>query len=243
MERIYTGAHNSKGERIFPGGMSKGSEYEWSPRFVGKDGALPSIIDPNGMIGQFARYLAYFEDGPNSKTDTGRHPLTFDFDRDAPRLALTEVLYNAQNPDLRKFRDAGNKLVLYHGWDDMEVPPAMSVDYYETATKTMGGIEATQAFFRLFMVPGMAHCRRGPGADALDYISTIETWVEEGEGPDPWMSYHLKTPQAYAGLPRIRYPLSEEAVEWSRPVYPYPAVARWSGEGDWKDPGTWERGE
>ena len=237
VERIYAGAHNSKGERIFPGGMAKGSEYEWSPAFVGKDGAMPSILNPNGMIGQFARFLTYWQDGPGTGTD----PMTLDFDRDPPRFALTEALYNAQNPALRKFRDAGNKLILYHGWDDLEVPPGLSVDYYETAAKTMGGYDATQEFFRLFMVPSMAHCRRGPGADALDYISAIENWVEKGDAPDSWMSYRLKQPQAYNGLPRIRYPLNEEDYDWSRPVFPYPDVATWSGEGDWRDPGTWKK--
>lgn len=237
VERIYKGAHNSKGQRIFPGGMSKGSEYEWSPAFVGRDGTLPAVLNRNGMIGQFARYLAYWEDGDGPGTD----PLTFDWDRDPPRLALTEALYNAQNPDLRKFRDAGNKLILYHGWDDLEVPPNLSVDYYETATKTMGGLDATQEFFRMFMIPSMAHCRRGPGADALDYISAIEAWVEDGQAPDQWMSHKLKKPQAYNGLPRLRYPLDPEVIDWSRPVYPYPATAKWSGEGDWKDPTTWER--
>lgn len=238
-EKIYGGAYNSKGERLFPGGMSKGSEYEWGGAFIAEEGKVAGVLNPNGMIGQFSKYLAFWEDGDGP----GASPLTFDFDRDPPRLALTEALYNAQNPDLRKFRDAGNKLVLYHGWDDMEIPPGLSVDYYETATATMGGLEKTQEFFRLFMVPGMAHCRRGPGADALDSISTLEAWVEEGQAPDEWMSYHLKQPQAYNGLPRIRYPLEEDAYDWSRPIYPYPATAVWSGEGDWKDPATWVREE
>jgi hypothetical protein len=161
VEKIYAGARSSAGVRLFPGGMSKGSEYEWSPGFVPVGDALPAILNPNGMIGQFARYLAFWADGDVSPTNPGASPLTFDFDRDPPRLALTEALYNGQNPDLRKFRDAGNKLILYHGWDDMEVPPAMSVDYYETAARTMGGYEATQDFFRLFMIPSMAHWSNG----------------------------------------------------------------------------------
>lgn len=235
VERIYAGAHNSKGERLFPGGMSKGSEYEWSPAFVAADGAAPRVLNANGMIGQFARYLAFWEDGNGPGSD----PLTFDWDRDPPRLALTEALYNAQNPDLRKFRDAGNKLVLYHGWDDLEIPPGLSVDYYETAAKTMGGYDATQEFFRLFMIPGMAHCRRGAGADAFDTLSAIEAWVETGKAPLALTTYHLKKPQAYNGLPRIRYPIPDDAHDWTRPVYPYPATATWSGDGDWKEAESW----
>ncbi|MEQ9445150.1 MAG: tannase/feruloyl esterase family alpha/beta hydrolase [Rhodospirillaceae bacterium] len=239
VERIYAGAHNSKGERIFAGGMSKGSEYEWAPAFVASAGAMPAILNPNGMIGQFARYLAFWQDGGGEHNNPGSDPLTFDWDRDPPRLMLTETLYNAQNPDLRKFRDAGNKLVMYHGWDDLEIPPALSVDYYETASKTMGGYAATQEFFRLFMIPGMAHCRRGPGADAFDTLSALEQWVEQGSAPAALTAYHLKQPQAYNGLPRLRYPIAEDTYDWSRPVYPYPASAVYAGEGDWKVPQSW----
>jgi feruloyl esterase len=239
VNRIYDGAHNSKGEKIFPGGMSRGSEYEWSPAFVGptsSEGVKSNgaILGRQSMIYQFTQYLTFFDDpGP------GYDPMSFDWDRDPPRLMLTETLYNAQNPDLRKFKADGNKLILYHGWDDMEIPPGLSVDYYETATRTMGGPEATRDFFRLFMIPGMAHCRRGPGADGFDPVIALENWVERGQAPDFILTYKMVKDQPYAGLPRLRFPLKREDYAWTRPVYAYPNVTAYTGSGDWKDPANW----
>ena len=239
VNRIYGGAHNSKGEKIFAGGMSRGSEYEWVPPFVGAaqaDGAKTngSILNRQSMIYQFTQYLTFFNDpGP------GYDPMTFDWDRDPPRLMLTETIYNAQNPDLRKFKAAGKKLILYHGWDDAEIPPGLSVDYYETATKTMGGPISTRDFFRLFMIPGMAHCRRGPGADGFDPVIALEAWVEKGQAPEFILTHKMAKDQPYAGLPRLRFPLKREDYTWTRPVYAYPDVATYKGKGDWQDPSTW----
>jgi feruloyl esterase len=242
LTRIYQGAHDSKGRRLFTGGMALGSEYEWAPGFVGTDGRAGAIVAPllqstagsTGMITQFAQYLAFFND-----PGAGYNPLSFDWDKDPQRLALTEVWYNAQNPDLRRFQAAGGKLIMYHGWDDMEIPPAQSVDYYELTTRTMGGLDATRDFFRLFMVPGMAHCRRGPGADAFDVITALEDWVERGTAPDTMLAYKLVKPQSYLGLPRIRFPLAREAYTATRILPAFPGVARWSGQGDVNDAAAW----
>lgn len=239
VKRIYEGAHNSKGEKLFPGGMARGSEYEWSPAFVGPtraDGTRTpgAILDRSSMIYQFTQYLTFFDDpGP------GYDPMTFDWDRDPPRLMLTETLYNAQNPDLRKFKAAGKKLILYHGWDDMEIPPGLSVDYYDTVVNTMGGLEATRDFFRLFMIPGMAHCRRGPGADGFDPVIALEAWVETGRAPEFILTHKMVKDQPYAGLPRLRFPLKREDYTWTRPVYAYPDVTLYDGDGDWQDPANW----
>lgn len=239
VNKIYDGAKNSKGDLLFPGGMARGSEYEWSPAFVGAntpDGKKTNglALAPSSMIYQFAQYLTFFNDpGP------GYNPMSYDWDRDPQRLMLTETFYNAQNPDLRKFKANGSKIILYHGWDDLEIPPGLSLDYYETAARTMGGYEATREFFRLYMVPGMAHCRRGPGADGLDVITAIENWVEKGQAPDALPAYKMAKDQPYNGLPRLRFPLKPEDYVWVRPVYAYPDVATWDGKGDWKDPASW----
>ena len=232
--RIYAGAHDSKGRRLFPGGMAPGSEHQWAPAFVGSGDRPPLVLDPNGMIPDFLRYLSFHDDLPADYS-----PMAFDWDRDTPRLAMQETLYNAQNPDLRAFEARGGKLILYHGWDDLEIPPYLTLDYYDVVTRAMGGSDATRAFFRLFMVPGMAHCRRGPGADAIDYLSALENWVEKGEAPDRLLARHLVKEQSYLGLPPLRFPLDRATYDWTRPVAPYPAVARWSGRGDWRDAATW----
>jgi feruloyl esterase len=78
----------------------------------------------------------------------------------------------------------------------------------------------------------MAHCRRGPGGDTVDWITALENWFEKGAAPDKVIVHHLKTEQNYLGLPRLRHPLPEGSYDRTRPVFPYPAITKPSGRGD-----------
>ena len=107
----------------------------------------------------------------------------------------------------------------------------------------MGGPATTQEFFRLFMLPGVAHCRRGPGADAYDYLSYMEQWVEQGNAPERIDGAHMRQEQPHDGLPPLRFPLNRNAIGFTRPVFPYPAVAEYAGSGDVKNGANWQRAE
>jgi feruloyl esterase len=144
---------------------------------------------------------------------------------------MAEALFgNANNPDLRKFAGAGGKMILYQGWADQSDIPSDALDYYETASKVMGGREATEKFFRLFMVPGMNHCWGGDGAFAIDYLSYMEAWVERGQAPDMMLGSHLTD---YSR--GVYFPLDKSKVTFTRPIYPYPKQARYTGTGDPND--------
>ena len=43
---------------------------------------------------------------------------------------------------------------------------------------------------RLFMVPGMDHCRGGPGPDTWDRLAPLVDWVENGKAPDSLVATH-----------------------------------------------------
>ena len=116
----------------------------------------------------------------------------YDFDRDFQRGDVLDWARYGMNPDLRRFRDAGGKMILWHGWDDNEVAAGASVDYFELTTRTMGGAAESGNFFRLFMLPGVAHCRRGPGGDAADFLSYLEEWDERRIPPEQILTHHLK---------------------------------------------------
>ncbi|MBM3515305.1 MAG: tannase/feruloyl esterase family alpha/beta hydrolase [Alphaproteobacteria bacterium] len=233
VEKIYSGATNSKGEPWYFG-MQRGSEYTWTPEFIGPEGRPGQWLDgPSSFGEEFATTLPFFYD-PAIGTKAG----TYDWDRDPPRRGLTEHLYNAQNPDLRTLKKAGAKLILYHGWDDDQIPPGLSVDYYETATRTMGGPEATMDFFRFFTVPGMLHCAGGPGGGEIDFLTAIENWVEKGQAPEQVIVHRLVDDKPG---PRPVHPLKAGQFDRSRPVYPYPAQARYKGTGDPDVAANWER--
>jgi feruloyl esterase len=230
VRKLYLGPSTSKGVSLAygPGGMARGSEYEWTG-FVGPKGAHVDL-----------ELSSDFGDGvyPLAAANAGK---PYDYDRDFQRGEILGWARAAMNPDLRRFRDRGGKMILWHGWDDNEVASGASVDYTELTMRTMGGAAATRDFFRLFMLPGVGHCRRGPGGDAVDFISALEDWAEQGRAPEQVIAHHLKVEQNYLGLPRPRYPLDPKTFDRTRPVYPYPDIAVWSGAGDRADAATWRK--
>ncbi len=92
---------------------------------------------------------------------------------------------NALDPNLAAFFARGGKLLQYHGWNDPQIPPMHSVNYYNDVLETMGGAAKVQGSYRLFMVPGMAHCGGGEGPNQFDAMAALERWREAGVAPEP----------------------------------------------------------
>jgi feruloyl esterase len=220
VRRIYAGPRTSSGRLVsFAGAPLPGSELGWGIFSPGPNGRAPS--ERSGV--DTTRYMTS-DWGPRwSYRD-------FDWDRDPPRLAEREVFYSANHPDLRAFEARGGKLLVYHGWADPIVTPLGTVDYYETAERTMGGRDRTQAFFRLFMVPGMKHCFAGPGPFAIDYVAALEAWVEEGRVPETLIGSHVAGD--HDGPSMIRRIPVDGVVKFTRPIPPYPQTYRYPGKGD-----------
>ncbi len=224
VRKIYEGPKNSKGVSLYTGGTLPGSELNWIDNYISADGDVATY---GKFMGDLFRYIGFSPDpGPDWQV------AQFDFDRDYKRLGMMESMYSGSNPDLRKFKANGGKIISYQGWADQSVVPLNVIDYYELTERTMGGRAATQDFFRLFMVPGMNHCRGGVGPDAIDYISTLEAWVEAGKAPDTMLASHLKAESSarYASE-GYRFPLVANEVAFTRPLYPYPAAYRYKGTG------------
>jgi Tannase and feruloyl esterase len=142
---------------------------------------------------------------------------TFDFDRDIHLLDDWGKEADAKNTDLAKFRKRGGKLLITYGWADSILEPMMGVNYYEQAVAKNG--PGTTEFFRLFMVPGMAHCGGGIGPDRNDSVTATIDWVEKGKAP--------------ASIKASR--VVNNQVVRTRPLCPYPQVARYSGQGSIDD--------
>jgi Tannase and feruloyl esterase len=234
VRKVYAGPTTSRGEKIHSGGPLPGSELNWM-----NDEACCAYLSANGVPEGGPRdYFSYI--GFMPAPGPGWKPEDFDFDRDYKRLRMSESVFGAaDNPDLRKFKAAGGKLLLYQGGQDESDIPADSVDYYETVEKTLGGRAATQDFLRLFLVPGMNHCSGGAGAFAIDYLDYLETWVEKGHAPDKLIGAHV-TGLDWVQSNLLRFPLEAGTpVSFTRPVYPYPIRARYSGHGDSADAANW----
>lgn len=181
LDKWYQPAVNSADEELFPGGVPAGSEPFWWLWMTGKeDGTLPL----NPMFGQsFGAYLAFDPDpGPDWKVTD------FDFDKDPARMSRAAANYNADSPDISKFRDAGGKMIVWHGWADAIVFPGKTVEWYEQVKAKAGGEEEISKNVALFMIPGMDHCGLLPGAggivmESIDPLAALEGWMETGEAP------------------------------------------------------------
>ena len=232
VNKLYGGPVTTRGESVFLPGALKGSERTWTDWFNTQSPANPRLM--RDFVREEFRYSAFDPDpGPGWQLDT------FDFDRDPKRLGVMEALYAAVNPDLRQFRAAGGKLISFAGWSDAGGMPLHTIDYYESVERVTGSREATQNFFRLFVLPGMGHAY-GDGAFAVDWLAYLEAWVEQGRAPDQLLSFHVKMDdldltsgggraEIYR---RMTFPLDPKLIEFSRPAYPYPIQAKYLGHGD-----------
>ena len=122
---------------------------------------------------QFAKYFVF--DDPNWTY------ANFDLADWRERTAAVGQLLNATNPDLSKFRDGGGKLILWHGWSDSALSALTSIDYYEAVQRQD---DTLRGYFKMYLMPGVAHCGGGPGADRVDWIAALERWVEDEIAPE-----------------------------------------------------------
>jgi feruloyl esterase len=140
---------------------------------------------------------------------------TFDFDRDLAYADSKMAVVNSMVADLRPFKARHGKLIMYHGLADGNVPAEDAIEYYEKIARTMGGPAKRADFARLFLVPGMGHCSGGAGPDTFDAVGALDRWAGEGNAPERIIASHI----------------SDGVTDRTRPLCPYPAVAKWKGSG------------
>lgn len=213
--KVYQGPM-STGKNIFPGFMH-GSEAlmvgwgggppasGWMGLIVSTQPGFPSA--DFGLARETMRYLVHKPPMPDYDCST------FDFDKDIHMLDEWGKLADAKNPDLSKFRKGGGKLLMTYGWADPILQPMVGINYYEEALKVNG--PDTPDFFRLFMVPGMSHCSGGECPNQFDSVTAIVNWVEKDKAPEMIIAKQVK----------------DEKVVRTRPLCPYPEVARYKGNG------------
>ena len=223
LEKIYAGPRNSQGQQLYPGFLPGGESEPGINWAVFISGAAPRKSGQYALATGLAT-LTYQNAAWDFRAFNLDHDVKVADDTMGRRL-------NAVDPNLKGLRDRGGKLILYHGWSDPALAPMATVHYYQSVVAKMGQKE-TADFVRLYMVPGMQHCAGGPGPDSFGAAPgglrpdpehsmsvALERWVENGKAPGTIVAAR------YEGDRIVR----------TRPLCPYPQVARYSGTGSTDD--------
>jgi feruloyl esterase len=217
VNKVYQGPVS--GGKTFITGFMPGSEaVSTAPNGNRASGWVGAIIpaqpgakpaDFNLAEGVF-RYLIL--DPPQPEYDT----LTFDYERAGPTVARWSSIADPKQADLSAFRQSGGKLIITYGWADQILQPQMGVQYYEQVAAKNANVHD---FARLFMMPGVAHCGGGVGPDRNDAVTAVIDWVEKDQAPDKLIASKV----------------ANNNVVRTRPLCPYPQVARHDGKGSIDD--------
>jgi feruloyl esterase len=196
--RLYAGVMDGQGQVLMPG-TGPGSEPAWA-----------AYVSEGFRIGS-----DYFRNVVAS--DPAWSVAEFDVERDLARAEDFDAgAADAMDPDISAFVDRGGKLMLYHGTTDGLISYRNTVNYYTSVVSALG-TESANDHVRLYLVPGMDHCRGGNGAHEVDWLGAMEQWVEDGDPPENLTG---------------RNPGREDQAAFSRPVCAYPEEPVYDGAGD-----------
>ena len=192
IKKAFAGPKDSRGVQVYPGFFFDTG--------IAEKGFIPGLLNPGpSPVG-----------GPTLATE-------MDVDKESAAASNpTAWLGDTANVTLLDtFAEHGGKLIFYHGVSDPWFSAQDTVRYYEQLAADNQGPEATSKWSRLFLVPGMGHCRGGSATlDDFDMLDPIVAWVEKGEAPQAVIA----TGKAFPGR--------------SRPLCPYPQHAHYKGKGD-----------
>ncbi|HXR56605.1 MAG TPA: tannase/feruloyl esterase family alpha/beta hydrolase [Casimicrobiaceae bacterium] len=221
-EKLYAGPHDGK-VLLFPG-LEPGGEAPaggWTSWITGSSPASPGS--------QYGLGLGFGCALMQNVATCNYLSIDVVQQDDAARQMLQPIL-SSVNPDLRAFRAHGGKMIQYAGWSDAAIPPQNGLNYYRKVNDTMGDVHG---FYRVFMVPGMAHCSGGAGPNAFgngtsngpvidadhDLVKALERWREQGVAPDRIIATHYVNN------------LAAQGVQFQRPLCPFPQRAEYLGKG------------
>ena len=219
LKELKAGPRSSTGEYLYgPFTYDTGiSSPAWrSIRMGNSDSGELSAGDATLGLGMF-RYLQL------TPADPDWDPLApYDIDELVRRIRYQGGIGDADSPFLTTFAQRGSKMIVYNGMSDQGMSSPHIARWYEDMLAATG--EPGREAVRFFGVPGMLHCGGGEATDRFEMLDAIVDWVEKGKAPDRVIA----TGSAFPGV--------------SRPLCPYPQVARYQG-GDPDEAASFSCGE
>ena len=193
----------------------------------------PMVLD-SGAVGVIFKVPPEPAQGFNGPAFTlGANIDTLAAQINATNATYTESAMSFMTPpaigsNLQKLKYRGAKVMVYHGVSDTIFSWDDTVHWLDTVRTGNGGGDPSN-FARIFPVPGMNHCSGGPSTDQFDMLTPLVNWVEKGIAPDRVVAQARGAGNA-AGV-NADLPATWSATR-SRPLCPYPQVARYNGSGN-----------
>jgi hypothetical protein len=226
---IFSGATTSNGEPFyasfpFDAGIGGGGIPFW-------EFTAPLVLD-SGAVG------AIFKVPPSTLALSNGPAFSLGLNIDATLAELkatnatyTEPALSFMTPpdatDLSELRRRGAKVLVYHGVSDPIFSVADTEAWYRGVDRSSGG--KADEFVRLYPVPGMGHCSGGPATDQADFLTPLVNWVEQGRAPESITASARGLGNAGGANPEVP---ASWAADRTRPLCPYPSVARYRGFGN-----------
>jgi tannase len=190
-KKILEGLHDSQGRRVYfaptPSAQMQEGQTAWNA--TSKQWGR-SIIS---LGGSFVEVEVDLQNGTNLPSLSG---VTYDTLKEwivegmQKFSGVLETVY----PDITPYKNAGGKVLMFHGESDWGIPTASSVRYWDSVRKIMNpgmsynaSVATQNEFFRLYLVPGATHCAVNPaepdGPFPQTNLAVMIDWVEKGIMP------------------------------------------------------------
>lgn len=200
------------GQHLNTGWQLTGNENEaggWQAWVTGNPAATPpAIAAQTAFSDNMIRFMLVKDPAFNS--------LTYQPDANPGAVLALSAVLDSTNPNLALFRASGGKLILWHGASDPAISYKGTTRYYQEAVNANGGQASADQFMRYYIAPGVLHCSGGPGADQVDLLGPLDSWVSNNTAPAD-----LTATKVVSG-----------ATTLSRPQCVYPRYPRYNGSGD-----------
>jgi len=229
--KLFSGATTSTGAKVYASfpfdaglGTTGWASWKFSESLNRDSGAVAFIWQVPPTTDSLAAF-----NGPNFSLTSNIDTLVSKVN--ATNATYTEAAMSFMTPpnpsNLSTLKNRGAKMMLYHGTND----PIFSSDDTTTWYNDLRGANGGDAsnFARFYRVPGMNHCSGGPAADQFDMLTPLVNWVEKGQAPDSVVA-SVRGPGNAAAV-NADVPATWSATR-TRPLCPYPQVARYNGTGD-----------
>ncbi|KAK1622044.1 Tannase/feruloyl esterase [Colletotrichum phormii] len=191
VKEYYDGLHDSTGKRVYLNYQPGSAFSEATASF--DEATQTWDLSISSLGGEWvARYLQLRDTSDlgnlaNVTADTLRDWMLYGMNKYADSLQTT-------HPDLSGIQSAGGKILHIHGEQDDSIPAASSVHYYESVRSIMfpgqsfnDSGAAMDEFYRLYLVPGGAHCgvnsNQPGGGWPQTTLQTVIEWVEKDTAP------------------------------------------------------------